>query len=219
MAEFEAKLYYFDGRGLAERIRLMLCITGVKFEEVFFTERSELEKLLKAGDLLFGQLPLLEIDGLKLVQSNAVTRYVASRSNMYSTDPKDQVRIDSLYDGTRDFMTVFMAPIFRMSEEEMKKQAEEAFPKYLPVFEKVLKENGTGYLVGKSVTLADAGLLEVLLAMEDYFDAPLKDYPQLNKFLSKMKSLDGVKVYLKKYRKRKNDEKLKTEVMRVLGKS
>ena len=47
-------------------------------------------------------------------------------------------------------------------------------------FYQALVDNGTGYLVGDSITLADLGLLEPLLNMEDYLGAQhLDDYPAL----------------------------------------
>ena len=43
-----------------------------------------------------------------------------------------------------------------------------------------LRENGTGCLVGSSVTLADVGLLHLLLAGVDYFgDAFFDKYPDV----------------------------------------
>ena len=43
-----------------------------------------------------------------------------------------------------------------------------------------LVENGTGHLVGDSITLADLGLLEPLLNMEDYLGSHhLDGYPAL----------------------------------------
>ena len=39
---------------------------------------------------------------------------------------------------------------------------------FLDLFLKALQDNGTGYLVGNSITMADLGLLEPLLNMEDY---------------------------------------------------
>ena len=48
------------------------------------------------------------------------------------------------------------------------------------VFNQALVENGTGYLVGDSITLADLGLLEPLLNLEDYLGAlHIDDYPAL----------------------------------------
>ena len=69
-----ALLTYFKGRGRAELIRLMLEVTGTPYRERTIT-KALLEELRAKGDLYFEQLPLLEIDGLKLVQSAAIVRY------------------------------------------------------------------------------------------------------------------------------------------------
>jgi hypothetical protein len=68
----------------------------------------------------------------------------------------------------------------------------------LPIYEKLLEKNGSnGYLVGNSLTLADLGLLEVVLTIEDYIGLePLSSYPQLEKFLQTMKSIDSISKYL-----------------------
>lgn len=68
-----AVLTYFKGRGRGELIRLMLEVTGTEYKERTIT-KSLLEELRARGDLYFQQLPLLEIDGLKLVQSAAIVR-------------------------------------------------------------------------------------------------------------------------------------------------
>ena len=47
----------------------MLQQQGVKFDNVCLDTHEEFLSLKDAGDLLFGQLPLLRIDGLKLTQS------------------------------------------------------------------------------------------------------------------------------------------------------
>ena len=59
-----------------------------------------------------------------------------------------------------------------------------ALPKYLPIYEKVLADNGSnGFLFGSKLTLADIGLLEVLLLIEDYIGADeLKAYPNVQVF-------------------------------------
>ena len=44
------------------------------------------------GKLLFRQLPLLEIDGMNLVQHNATLRYVVEKGKLIPDDPKDRVR-------------------------------------------------------------------------------------------------------------------------------
>ena len=44
--------------------------------------------------LTFGQLPLLQIDGLELVQSHAICRYLAKRANLMGNNLIDEVKGD-----------------------------------------------------------------------------------------------------------------------------
>lgn len=72
----EVVLHYFQGKGLGEQVRLMLWEAGVKYQEQYIDTREKLEALRQNNYLLFQQLPLLEIDGLKLVQSSTIVRYM-----------------------------------------------------------------------------------------------------------------------------------------------
>lgn len=47
------------------------------------------------GDLLFQQVPLVEIDGMKLVQSKAILHYIAAKYDMFGKDLKERVMYDS----------------------------------------------------------------------------------------------------------------------------
>ena len=79
------KLFYFDfhgGRG--ETARLALSIGGVPFDD----ER------VKGADwpalkpsMPFGELPVLEVDGQRLSQSNAINRYVGQLTGLYPDEP------------------------------------------------------------------------------------------------------------------------------------
>lgn len=95
--------HYFQGKGLGEQVRLMLWEAGVEYEERYVDTREKLEALRK-NDLLFQQLPLLEIDGLKLVQSSAIVRYIARKYNLYGKSVVDQVHCDMLADGIKDIL-------------------------------------------------------------------------------------------------------------------
>eukprot|EP00041_Stephanoeca_diplocostata_P027455 m.755008 g.755008 ORF g.755008 m.755008 type:complete len:104 (-) comp23179_c0_seq10:949-1260(-) len=90
MAQSKAKLTYWDGRGNAEIIRMMLVVCGEDWEEKVFeseaqhlTKRSEMENMISAGVLCFDQVPLLEIDGLRLCQRHAIVKYLARKHNLY----------------------------------------------------------------------------------------------------------------------------------------
>ena len=42
------------------------------------------------GDLLFNQVPLLKIDGMNLVQTNAILNYVATKAGLNGKDAKEK---------------------------------------------------------------------------------------------------------------------------------
>ena len=63
-----ATVTYFFGRGLAEHIRFLLAAVGEPFTNRCLSTAEELDELRARGDLAFNQLPLTELDGLKMVQ-------------------------------------------------------------------------------------------------------------------------------------------------------
>lgn len=89
----KAKLTYFNGRGLGEGVRLLLTEAGIEFEDVRLEDITPLKPELPFGqvcccaiicalrlaDLCAIKVPLLEIDGLKLVQSVSIARYASER--------------------------------------------------------------------------------------------------------------------------------------------
>lgn len=59
------------------------------------------------GKLMFGQVPMLEIDGLHLVQSHSIMRYVAAKHGWYDWYSARQLAaIDMIAEGTEDVRLV-----------------------------------------------------------------------------------------------------------------
>lgn len=56
------KLYYFDVYGRAEPIRMLLNHKKIEFEDVRINKEQMLA-MKEAGNLEFGQLPVVEFDG------------------------------------------------------------------------------------------------------------------------------------------------------------
>ncbi|XP_067675776.1 glutathione S-transferase 3-like [Haliotis asinina] len=190
-------LTYFDGRGLGEIVRFTLAACGIEFTETLLQERQEYEKLLEEGKLMFHQVPLLEIDGLELVQSGAIVRYVARKGGLYGDSNEETSKIDMFYEGTRDFYKSFLYLVFQDPKEVLAAAKAKALPRYLPIFDQALKKNGTGFLVGESMSLADIGLIEVLLSVTEYFgEETLSDYPSLKAFKSMMVSQERIAAFL-----------------------
>jgi glutathione S-transferase len=207
-------LTYFNGRGKAEGIRLMMAAAGVQFTEApYITKFEQTQQLRKNGDLLFEQLPLLEIDGKKLVQSGAILRHLARKYNLYGKNDDDRVRIDMLTEGTRDFLSPFASFCFGDDAKTLQEIRANTLPRYMPVFERLVSESKSGYLVGDALSMADVCLLEVLLHLPERVPEAFDGYPKLKEYMNRISSLPSIAAYLNgPQRKRPNDAQYVKEV-------
>jgi glutathione S-transferase len=98
-----AQLHYFSGRGRAEQSRWVLAATQTPFRNVALTNRADFERLNEDGLLLFGQVPLLQVDGLNLVQSQAIVRYLARKHGLLGGDARESALADQVAEGAADF--------------------------------------------------------------------------------------------------------------------
>ncbi|XP_008055891.1 glutathione S-transferase alpha-4-like [Carlito syrichta] len=200
------KLYYFPGRGRMESIRWLLAAAGVEFEEELFETREQYEKVQKDGRLLFGQVPLVEIDGMALTQTRAILSYLAAKYDFYGKDLKERVRIDMYTDGTLDLMFPIMASPFqppKEKEEGLASAVKKAKTRYFPVYEKILKNHGEDFLVGNKFSWADIQLLEAILMVEEMNASVLSDFPLLKAFKARISSIPTIKKFLQPGSQRK----------------
>ncbi|XP_072247193.1 glutathione S-transferase, alpha tandem duplicate 1 [Leuresthes tenuis] len=210
-------LHYFNGRGRMESIRWLLTVAGVEFEEQCITTREQYEKLLSDGSLMFQQVPLVEIDGMKLVQTKAIISYIAEKYNLYGKDLKDRAMINMYLNGLMDHMKMIMIlPFLSDVKPKLDNIQSKAKERYLPVFEKALA--GHVYLVGGELSCADVLLLECTLMLEERFPAILADFPNIQSFQGRMTQIPSIAKFLQPGSKRKPppDEVYAKTVMEVL---
>ncbi|KFO90809.1 Glutathione S-transferase 3 [Buceros rhinoceros silvestris] len=193
------RLTYFNGRGRMEPVRWLLAAAGVEFEEIFLETKEQYEKLIKDGVLLFQQVPLVEIDGMKMVQTRAILSYIAGKYNLYGKDLKERAWIDMYVEGITDLMEMIL--VFPFSPPEAREKnldsiKEKATNRYFPVFEKVLKQHGQDFLVGNKFSWADVQLTEAILAVEEKIPAVLSGFPQLQAFKIRMSNMPTIKKFL-----------------------
>lgn len=190
-------LHYFNGRGKMESVRWLLAAAGVEFEEVFLTKREQYEKLVNDGALMFQQVPLVEIDGMQLVQSKAILNYIAGKYNLYGKDLKERAMIDMYSEGVSDLMDMFIVYFFTPPENKQKHLSnteQKAKDRFLPVFEKALASSQ--FLVGNRLSRADVHLLEVTLMLQESFPTILSTFPKIQAFQEKMKALPTISKFL-----------------------
>ncbi|XP_043398296.1 glutathione S-transferase 3-like [Chelonia mydas] len=123
-----------------ETIRWLLATAGVEFEEAEYLEtRKQYEKIIQAGSLLFHQVPLVEIDEMKLVETRAILNYIAGKHNLYGKDLRERALIDMYVEGTMDLNEMPRIYPFSSPEEKEKNFAfmiQSATNRYFPVYEK-----------------------------------------------------------------------------------
>ena len=75
----EVVVTYFPGKGRAEAIKLALHLANLPFKFNPITDWPTVKaEGIQNGSLPFGQVPLVHIDGLDLVQSLAILRYISN---------------------------------------------------------------------------------------------------------------------------------------------
>ncbi|XP_069000904.1 glutathione S-transferase A4-like [Embiotoca jacksoni] len=195
-------LHYFNGRGKMESIRWLLTVAEVEFDEIYLTTREQYEQLLSDDDLLFQQVPLVEIDGMKLVQTKAIFNYIAEKYNLHGKDPKDRVMINMYSEGLMDLMEMIMIlPFVSDTKPKLDNIQKKANERYLPVFEKALA--GPVYLVGGKLSCADVLLMECTLMLEEKFTGILADFPNIKSFQGRMTRIPAISRFLQPGSKRK----------------
>ncbi len=76
------KLYYFDGYGRGEYIRMLLAYLKIDYDEAHYDfPLSEEDK--KLGE--WQALPMLSIDGYKLSESRSILRYLCAKNGLHPT--------------------------------------------------------------------------------------------------------------------------------------
>lgn len=119
-----------------------------------------------------GKIPAIEIDGLKLFESNAIVRYLAviKNSSLYPADPAKRAVIDAWMDyssihvqqalGRVMFNRLFAPMMGQKADEASLQTGLEFLSKYFPIIDAQLGKSA--YLAGTELSLADFTLLAVL---------------------------------------------------------
>uniref|UniRef100_A0A146KVM5 glutathione transferase n=1 Tax=Lygus hesperus TaxID=30085 RepID=A0A146KVM5_LYGHE len=203
------KLTYFDVKGLAEGIRLLLSYMGKEFEDIripFSLDPNSQWSKMKS-ELKLAKLPLLEIDGVELTQSTAICRYLADEAGLLGDNAWENLQIDIISGSVKDFAAE-MAAMFREQDpdakaEKMKVFKEKTVPFYFNIFDDTVKNNN-GYLANGKLSWVDLWFVGYAESIESVAESPLFDkYTNIKALKDKVYAIPSIKKWIDKRPKTK----------------
>ena len=177
----DLKLHYFDfhgGRG--EAARLVMVLGEIPFEDV----RVPLKEWPAARDSMpFRALPVLEVDGEAITQSNSILRFLGRMANLYPEEPLAALRCDEVMDAVEDVLHELVLT-FGIEDQDELKTAREVLAAgpitlYLTRLAEMLNARGGEYFADGRLTVADLKVFIWIRSLKsgilDYIPADLPD--------------------------------------------
>uniref|UniRef100_A0A8I5TMC4 Glutathione S-transferase n=1 Tax=Pongo abelii TaxID=9601 RepID=A0A8I5TMC4_PONAB len=197
-------LGYWNIRGLAHSIRLLLEYTDSSYEEKKYMmgdapdyDRSQwLNEKFKLG-LDFPNLPYL-IDGThKITQSNAILCYIARKHNLCECGEteEEKIRVDILENQTMDNHMQLGMICYNPEFEKLKPKYLEELPEKLKLYSEFLGKQP--WFAGNKITFADFLVYDVLDLHRIFEPKCLDAFPNLKDFISRFEGLKKISAYMK----------------------
>ena len=150
------KLTYFDfdgGRG--EPLRIALHAAGIDFED----HRISFEEFQKTrSKLRFTCVPVMEIDGAPVTQSNALGRFIGKMAGLYPDDPLQALYCDEVMEALED-LSHQVVKTFGLEGDELREARAKLTDNWLTVFirgfDELLARGGGRYFADERLTMAD----------------------------------------------------------------
>jgi glutathione S-transferase len=165
------KLVYFDKKGIAETSRLILKISGIKFEDIRYAidfdkqnKSSDYERDKKLGlfNKSLGELPFLEIinnDSVEILsQHSSIERYLAKKYNLMGKTLLEEAKIDSVCEYIENIREHYKnITHYQKLNTDINKNNyfTEHVKQELDNLVEILESDNTPYAIGNKLSLAD----------------------------------------------------------------
>ena len=197
------KVTYFDVRGRAEVIRLLL----EEANEVYT------ERLIKIDDwpelksnFTFGQVPVYEEGDLLLNHCNAIYRYLGRKYEVYGDGTLEHAQCDIVQeifgDAQANLGDFYWNPDFEMLRADYEKNE---LPVMLANLEDLFctNQNNSGYWVGNRLSFVDLIAWHFLDSVRPFSQSTLDRFDKLSEFKCLIESRPKISAYLESPRRPK----------------
>ncbi|XP_026533703.1 glutathione S-transferase Mu 1-like isoform X4 [Notechis scutatus] len=198
----EVTLGYWDIRGLAHTIRMLLEYTKTPYKDKYYVlggkvpnmDMTDWTSVKEKLGLDFPNLPYL-IDGdRKISQSNAILRYIARKHNMCGETEEETIKIDMLENHLMDFRLGFAKLCYSPDFEKLKPDYLELLPGKLKLFSQFLGDRQ--WFVGRKLTYIDFIVYDALDTHQMLEPKCLDQFPNLKEFLHRFEALEKIAAYM-----------------------
>lgn len=176
------ELKYFNAKGAAESIRILLALTKTSYKDTRFEippgsmESPEFKSAKEAGelDMNLGRAPILIVNQNHVIgQSRAIERFLAKQLGLMGSDAIQEAQIDCIAEHCRDVRDSaqrkgFSAFARNKTEEEKAVARKEWFEQDLPAMLKKIEKavqmtsEKSGYAMGMADSYADVCIFSLL---------------------------------------------------------
>ncbi len=199
-------LHYFGINGRAVIPRAILTYAKANWTNAV-VKQEDWPKLKTSGLCEYEQLPVLEVDGKKLCESQAINLFLGETFKLMGKNPEENYQITNLLMTFDDYMGQVFGVLFCPDEAkkaELRTKAQEKVKFFLGKFEKRYVDLGKGkYFLGDKFTLADIYLATALPAAIDvlgFKECPFKQVaPNLGELVNRVKGNELKEFYEKCY--------------------
>jgi len=157
--------------------------------------------LRDSGALAFDQVPLLQIDGAKIVQTQAILRYLGRKRGLLGQTPQEAVCADMAVNAVLDARVPLITARFQDDPQAaLVKFEEQTLPKFARQMTRLLRSCGGPYICGTHLTYSDVSLYEFIAYSRD--EAPdaialaLAEHAPLSQHYEAMKAFPHLADYL-----------------------
>uniref|UniRef100_A0A915MTZ7 glutathione transferase n=2 Tax=Meloidogyne javanica TaxID=6303 RepID=A0A915MTZ7_MELJA len=196
------KLNYFDITAKGEPIRLLFNYKGQTFED--YRIKKEDWPTLKSK-YIFGQVPVLEVDGKQLAQCGAIMQFLGKKFDLGGKNEWEEAKAMEI-SCLCDEMAYVVGPYvgaklgFRQGDvEQLRKDVFlPAIERYFPLYEKRLEESNSGFILPSGLSFVDFSVAHFTGMMIEMEKDIMAKYPKLVDFSNRFYSLPQLKEYLSK---------------------
>lgn len=189
------RLLYWQNRGRAEQVRLLLNDLDQAYEDVDVSDTFA--ELRRKRALPFGAVPVLDDGAFRLSQGPVILAYLAHKHAMIDDDPRRRARADSIAWGAEDLRIRYFE-LFGGADDAA---AQEKFvagawtKRWLPSFDALLGDGE--WFLGDRFTHADVAVFDALDAVLAFVPgANLQGHPRLEELVARVRARPRIAAYL-----------------------